>query len=267
DMTSSGIPVSMNYRLYEVTYQCMPDRRAHAYLAIPNTKEKRGAVLAIGGHGTSGESVMHTQGYCNYGRHLAEMGYVVLSPDTGDHNVQHQAWTVMGQSAWTAIVSIDYLLSRPEVDAKKGVAVCGLSMGGELTMYVAALDERVIIADAAGFLCRTELMRMHEGHCPCWLFPGLEENFDFPDVFALAAPRRLILEIGEGPEPDFPTGLAETTYIEVRKAYEVFDAEDKVTFVPHRGGHTMDGHLFYRLLNEMLGTPFQRGEIRRAPTM
>ena len=30
---------------------------------------------------------------------------------------------------------------------------------------------------------------MRRMHCPCWNFPGLEQAFEFSDIFGLVAPR------------------------------------------------------------------------------
>ena len=52
--------------------------------------------------------------------------------------------------------------------------MAGLSLGGETTMYVAALDERMKVACSSGWL--TTVANMKNGHCPCFNFPGLEET-------------------------------------------------------------------------------------------
>ena len=73
------------------------------------------------------------------------MGYVVIAPDVGQHELQHTNWSLMGERTWDALRCLDYLVTLPEVDADR-LAVAGLSLGGETTMYVAALDERIKIA-------------------------------------------------------------------------------------------------------------------------
>lgn len=58
---------------------------------------------------------------------------------------------------------------------------------------------------------------MRRMHCPCWNFPGLEQAFEFSDIFGLVAPRRLLLENGlkepvEKPgEPNVLKFMAKTT--------------------------------------------------------
>lgn len=55
-------------------------------------KGKVGAVLALHGHGGTGSQIMRGEGLYWYGRDLAEMGYVVISPDIGQHDLQHTNW-------------------------------------------------------------------------------------------------------------------------------------------------------------------------------
>ena len=70
--------------LEELTLQTLPDRRAHVWLARPRQpKGKVGAVLAINGHGGSGEEIVRGLSLYWYGRALIEMGYVVIAPDVG----------------------------------------------------------------------------------------------------------------------------------------------------------------------------------------
>jgi hypothetical protein len=250
DMPAGG------YRLEELTLQSLPDRRAHVWLAAPkNARGKVGAVLAINGHGGNGEEVVRGLSLYWYGRALAELGYVVIAPDVGQHELQHTNWTLMGERTWDALRCLDYLETRPEVDRNR-IAVAGLSLGGETTMYVAALDERVKAACSSGWL--TTVANMKNGHCPCFNFPGLEENFDFADIFACVVPRPLVLELGEKERAPggFPVSLGRGAFEEIRRAYRVFGAEEKVQLTVHAGGHVFIGRGFWAPLRQQLGTPW-----------
>src|SRR5262245_37456542 len=67
------------YVLEELTLQTLPDRRAHAWLAVPaKPSGKVGAVLALHGHGGTGEEIVRGTSLYWYGRALAEKGYVVI---------------------------------------------------------------------------------------------------------------------------------------------------------------------------------------------
>lgn len=243
------------YALEEVTFQSLPDRRVHAWLAVPNQvfapATRVGAVLALHGHGGSGEQVVRGEGLYWYGRALAEMGYVVIAPDIGSHELQHEKWSLMGERVWDAIRAIDYLQTRPEVDPQR-IAVAGLSLGGETTMYVAALDERVVAACSSGWL--TTIANMKQGHCPCWNFPGLEEHFDFADIFACCAPRPLVVELGEQEKSPggFPVEIGRQALAEIQRAYHAFGASDRLTLDVHPGGHVFHGQESFAVLRSSL---------------
>lgn len=256
------------YVLQETTLQTLPDRRVHAWLAIPQkVSGKVPAVLALHGHGGTGEQVVKGEGLYWYGRVLAEMGYVVLAPDIGSHDLQHKEWSLMGERVWDCLRCIDYLVSLPQVDARH-LGVVGLSLGGETTMYVAALDERVKIACSSGWLTTVENMK--NGHCPCWNFPGLEEHFDFADIFACVAPRVLLCELGEQEKAPggFPISIARQPAQEIARAYRVFGAEQNFFLDTHPGGHVFRGNRWWSMLPRVLGAALpwreQRDAVREA---
>lgn len=241
------------YTLEEVSFRSLPDRRVHAWLAVPTRPPgKVGGVLALHGHGGTGGETVRGEGLYWYGRALAEQGYVVMAPDIGQHELQRPNWTLMGERTWDALRCLDYLESRTDVDPAR-LAVAGLSLGGETAMYVAALDERIQAACSSGWL--TTVANMKNGHCPCWNSPGLEENFDFADVFACVAPRPLVLEIGETERAPggFPVAIARGAFAELQAAYRVFGAETNVVLDVHPGGHVFRGDRFWNPLQQQLG--------------
>lgn len=241
------------YLLEEVTLQTLPDRRAHVCLARPlRPHGKVGAVLALHGHGGRGEDVVRGLSLYWYGRAMAEMGCVVISPDIGQHDLQHTNWSLMGERTWDALRCLDYVVTLPEVDHNR-LAVAGLSLGGETAMYVAALDERVKAVCSSGWL--TTVANMKNGHCPCFNFPGLEENFDFADIFACVAPRALVCELGEQERAPggFPVAIGRQAWEEIRLAYRAFNAEPKLTLTVHPAGHVFDGRDFWPRLRTLFG--------------
>lgn len=234
--------------LEELTLQTLPDRRVHAWLALPKTPPgKLGGILALHGHGGSGEQVVRGQSLYWYGPALVQKGYAIISPDVGSHELQHTNWSLMGERVWDALRCVEYLAARPEVDASR-LAVAGLSLGGETTMYAAALEPRLRAVCSSGWL--TTIENMKTGHCPCWNFPGLESHFDFADIFACVAPRPIVFEIGEKERAPggFPVGIARRAFQQVQRAYRVFGAEEKAVFDVHPGGHVFHGDLFWDVL-------------------
>ena len=111
-------------------------------------------------------------------------------------------WT--GRSLWGMIVrddlmALDYLCSRPEVDASR-VGVTGISMGATRTWWIMALDERPKTGVAVGCLTRYQNLIQNEGlkyHGIYYFVPQMLRHFDTEAVVALAAPRPIYALYGK----------------------------------------------------------------------
>jgi len=200
----------------------------------------RGAGLH--GHGGTGEQIVRGQSLYWYGKAMLEKGWLVVAPDIGQHELQHTNWSLMGERTWDALRALDYALTLPEADPER-VAVAGLSLGGETTMYVAALDERLKLACSSGWL--TTVANMKNGHCKCFNFPGLEESFDFSDIFACVAPRELVCELAKRNvlQAGFPSQLAAGLWSESRLLTGV-RCRSNVQLTVHPAGHVFSGKDF-----------------------
>ena len=104
-------------------------------------------------------------------------------------------FTWSGVMYWDDIRTVDYLLTRPEVDPKR-IGCVGLSMGGLRACHLAALDERVKAAVVVGWMASFPAqLRNHIrntiGHTK--LVPGLYRYLDYPDVASLALPSALLV--------------------------------------------------------------------------
>jgi dienelactone hydrolase len=99
-----------------------------------------------------------------------------------------------GVVAWDDMRTVDYLVTRPEVDPRK-IGCLGISMGGYRTMYLAALDDRIQAACVAGFMSTIRpMLRSHvDRHSWVHYLPELHRHLDWPDLAALAAPRALMV--------------------------------------------------------------------------
>jgi hypothetical protein len=241
------------YFIEELTLRSLPDREVHVWLAIPKEVPEGGlpGMLALHGHGGTGEKIVKGEDLYWYGKAFAQRGYAVATLDIGQHELQHEDWSLMGERTWDALACLDYLCGRPEVDATR-VGTAGLSLGGETVMYVAALDKRIKMAVSSGWL--TTIANMKNGHCPCWNFPGLEEHFDFSDIFACVAPRYLMMQIGlqEKAPGGFPIDIAREAFEEIQSAYKVFGKEDRCVLDVHEGGHVFNGEPAFEMLKAVL---------------
>ena len=217
------------YRLEYVRYEVEPGDVVSAYVLIPDgvTPQSPAPAVAVwhqhAGQYTIGKlepaglggSPMHHTGVA-----LAKLGYVTICPDalcfgerqdpTGrlapkPHNYERfefLRYVVAGKSlAWKSILdmrrAIDYLVSRPEVNAKR-IGCYGHSMGSTHTWLVSPFEERIVCA--VGNCCMptyAAIHRTHLLHCFPNFIPGWEQFGDIPDIVGLIAPRPLHLNFGE----------------------------------------------------------------------
>src|SRR5262245_28085917 len=143
------------YALEQLTFESRPGVPVAASLYVPRGATPRRpapGVLCVHGHRYA------------YGRRdareqaraigFARRGYVVLSLDTlglgeraftGHDEAMHlpaAGLSLAGLVAWDNVRALDYLAGRPEVDADR-LGVTGTSGGGNQTLYLAAVDQRV----------------------------------------------------------------------------------------------------------------------------
>ncbi len=100
-----------------------------------------------------------------------------------------------GIVAWDDMRTIDYLVTRPEVDPKR-IGCVGISMGGYRSIYLSALDERIKAGCIVGFMSTVRLMIKAHVDTHSWVhfLPELHRYLDWPDVAALTAPRALFVQ-------------------------------------------------------------------------
>ncbi len=106
--------------------------------------------------------------------------------------------TWSGVMFWDDIRTVDYLVTRPDVDPAR-IGCVGLSVGGLRSLHLAALDERIRAAVVVGWMASFPAQLAH--HLPnsigfTKLVPGLYRQMDLPDVAALAAPNALMVVNG-----------------------------------------------------------------------
>jgi dienelactone hydrolase len=108
-------------------------------------------------------------------------------------------FTWPGVMFWDDIRSVDYLLTRPEVDPER-IGCVGLSVGGVRSAHLAALDPRIKAAVVVGWMTSFPAQLKHHirntiGHTK--VIPGLYRLMDYPDVAALAMPAALLVINGK----------------------------------------------------------------------
>ena len=272
------------YRVENIVFESMPGLYVTANLYLP--KERVGkfpAVVYVSGHapGPWGAKVQ----YQHHGIWFARHGYAAIVLDTvefgevpgihhGTHDLGMWYWhslgyTPAGAEVWNAIRALDYLETRPEVDAKR-VAITGISGGGAVTWFTAAADERF---QAAASVCGTWTVGSHLAlnavieNCDCIYFIN-PFQYDLPTVGALIAPRPLKLMSAKR-DPSFPQAGYLGAYQLTRRFYEMYGADDRLVEFDYDAPH-QDILPFRKEADEWINrwlkndsTPFDEGDIQR----
>jgi dienelactone hydrolase len=103
-----------------------------------------------------------------------------------------------GVLLWDDLRTVDYLASRPEVDARR-LGCVGLSVGGYRSFVLAALDPRIRVAvDVCWMTSMASQIRRHVLNTIGLTFHivGLYRYLDLPDLAALIAPRSVLVISG-----------------------------------------------------------------------
>ena len=238
DVTEVSAEDKMDYIQREVTFNATPKQRINAIVTLPadTSAAPFPAVVCIHGHGGTRHTVYDKDtNYHGFATTLAAKGFVTIAVDVGQHDLRDPKATLMGERLFDLIRSVDYLETLPEVDPKR-IGCAGLSLGGEMAMWLGAMDTRICATVSAGFL--TVMDQMEQNHCMCWKFDGLRERVDFADIYSLIAPRALLCQIGEQEPPtQFTPTLAKSAFSELQVIYEDMGVPDKAELYIHPGAH------------------------------
>jgi dienelactone hydrolase len=154
-------------------------------------------------------------------------GVTLANGPTGEHGEAGLQPTLIGDAVaryflWDGMRAVDYLVSRPEVDAEK-IGAFGCSGGGAMTALLGAADKRVKAVATACYLTTMDALLPSLGPQDAeQSVPGFIANgLDFADWVELAAPRAyaMVGTVGDM----FPwKGFLETAQ-EARRFYSLFD--------------------------------------------
>jgi hypothetical protein len=227
-----------SYTRREIELDTTPGRRIRAIVTHPtDASGPVPAVVCIHGHGGNRTIVYDRSSvYRGFADVLASHGYATISTDVGQHEVYEAGRSLMGERLWDVLRCADYVSTLENVDADR-LGCAGLSLGGEMAMWLGAMDPRMSVTVSSGFL--TTVKNMQVGHCMCWDFPGFVENFDFCDIYSLIAPRALLCQIGaqETAPGGFPPALAYEAMADIQRAYAIGGFGHRARLEIHPEGH------------------------------
>lgn len=129
-------------------------------------------------------------------------------------------FTWPGVMFWDDIRTVDYLVSRPEVDPKR-IGCVGLSVGGLRSAHLAALDDRIKAAVVVGWMASfpaqlEKHVRSSIGFTK--IVPGLYQYLDYPDVASIAMPSALLV-INGSRDTLFEPGGVKASFDKLTRCY------------------------------------------------
>jgi len=196
-------------------------------------------VVCIHGHSGTSRIVYDKESpYNGFAYELAVRNYITIAPFVSQHVVYEKGATLMGERLFDCIRCVDYLESLTEVDRSR-IGCAGLSLGGEMAMWLGAMDTRIQATVSAGFL--TKMDHLEYGNCMCWKFPGLRDLVDFADIYSLIAPRPLMCQNGLKELPNsFIVPLAREAFGEAQTIYTDLKRPENILLDVHEGAHVVD---------------------------
>jgi cephalosporin-C deacetylase-like acetyl esterase len=248
------------YRVERVIYESRPDHHVTANLYLPEGKGPFPAVLMPIGHSAEGKAAESVQrgaillatnglavlaydpiGQGERRQLLDDQGRPAIPASTSEHTMAGVGALLVGRSTasyriWDGIRGLDYLASRPEIDANR-LGCTGCSGGGTLTSYLMALDDRIAVAAPSCYV--TSLERLFATIGP----QDAEQNITGQVAFGMEHADYLTMR---APKPTLICAAARdffdiqgtwTSFREAKRVYGLMGHPERVDLVESDSGH------------------------------
>jgi dienelactone hydrolase len=263
------------YRRDKIVFDTEDTMSVPAYLLVPDGLVSEGAaVLACHGHGpgkSQAVGLTHTDApNSDYALQLVRQGYVVLAPDLRcfgerqdwnpedhyacDTNLVHAVMAganPLAQNVWDLQRCLDVLAGHPLVDPAR-LGMVGLSYGGTVTLFTAAVDDRVAAAVVSGYFSSwAESHKMPWNMCGSQVAWGMLGRLEHEDLGSLVAPRPMLIESGTE-DLLFPLAVAAESVRRTGLVYGQLGAGDRLVHDVFEGEHQWHGTRAIPFLNRWL---------------
>jgi dienelactone hydrolase len=253
------------YRREKIVFDSRPGVSVLAYVLLPTRVQTPAAtVICIPGHGRGVDDIVGIDeqgrdrtdkpGYeHDFAIQVAEAGMAAVAIEpmgfgcrrdllNARQGLAHKACeptaggalllgeTIIGWRVWDVMRTIDYIATRPELDARR-VGCMGISGGGTATLFSAALEPRIRAAMVSGYLNTFRDSIGSLAHCVDNYVPGFLE---LPGYIATDCAAPALRRIGE-------RDSISDRRPEVSRRYGVFQAADRVEQEVFPGEHSFWG--------------------------
>ncbi len=177
------------------------------------------------------------------------------------------------KAVWDNHRGLDLLASLPQVDASRGFAAVGHSLGGHNAIFTAVFDERItVVVSSCGFDSFQDYFDGAEsnwffgkGWCQIRYMPRLSNYrdkleaipFDFPELLGAIAPRPMFVN-SPLRDDNFRWRSVDRCVAAARPVYKLFGAEGNLTVVHPDCDHDFPDDVrqqAYRVIDSVLKEP------------
>ncbi|SDM67277.1 Acetyl xylan esterase (AXE1) [Kriegella aquimaris] len=249
------------YSVEKLYFESMPGVKVTAAFFLPEGKRKNlPTIIYCSGHT---DLAFRSDVYQHVILNLVKKGFAVLAFDpygqgeriqyfdegmgksrfgsTQEHSYPGAQLFINGSSSskymiWDGIRTVDYLLTRKEVD-KDRIGITGRSGGGTQSSHIAAFDERIKAAAPECYLTTLEYQLKSGGPQDAEQnFPrGIRLGLDHADLLEVRAPKPTLMITTT--RDIFSIQGARDTYDEARKAFKAFGQEENLVKIEDNAGH------------------------------
>ena len=270
-----------SYTREKIVFQTRANLSATGYLLVPKDRpSKAAALVCLPGHGRGVAEVVgiseagverssSAEGAKPMAIQAVEHGYVTFAleqlgfgerrdeasrsrgpaayscqPAAGAALLMGQ--TMVGWRVWDVMRTIDYLSTRPEVDASR-IGTLGVSGGGTTSLFAAAMDERIKIGVVSAYFNTFRDSILSISHCMCNYVPRMVDCMEMYDLAGLVAPRLLFVEAGSD-DRIFPIDGHRRAVEKAQAIYDAFGVPERFGHEVWNGGHGFNGRGAFEFL-------------------
>jgi dienelactone hydrolase len=158
--------------------------------------------------------------------------------------------TLVGERVHDMGRLIDFAGTVDRIDTSR-IAVTGHSGGGTVTLFTAALDDRITVAAPSCYFNMFETSIIPISHCPCNLVPGMMHAGEMYDVAGLFAPRPVLFINGEK-DTIYPIEGARQAFEHVKRIYQGMEVPDRCELYVGNEGHRYYNERTWSFMKEWL---------------
>lgn len=254
----SGTLKKEDFTVEKLYFESRPGYHVTAAMFVPDKRQaKAPAIIFCSGHSENG---FRSEAYQHLILNYVKKGFIVFAfdpigqgeriqyqPDelkkgaTVEHSYAGVQSFVAGLSPanyfiWDGIRSVDYLLTRKEVDPAR-IGIAGRSGGGTQAAYIAAMDDRIAVVAPECYITTFDKLIRSNGPQDAEqnLMYGLAEGIDMADFLEVRAPKPALIVATT--RDIFAIQGARDSYQEAQKAYKAFGKPEQIQMTEDDAGH------------------------------